>query len=120
MESAKEKVCVWNIICVKNTTFAVSFYLRILPSASVHRRFQPSVRDLLYMEAEKGNFFTFPHCGAVLPQRNEHLQRGASLRSSPPQRSEESTERNTYFDNRTLTLMLWMLDNYYQASILNQ
>ena len=34
--------------------------------------------------------FTFPHCGAVLLQQNEHLQHGASLQSSPPQRSEHS------------------------------
>ena len=35
-------VVLWSLICAKNTTFAVSFYLRILPSASVHRRFQTS------------------------------------------------------------------------------
>ena len=39
-EREREGVC--SLICAKNTTFAVNFYLRILPSASVHRRFRTS------------------------------------------------------------------------------
>ena len=41
----------------------------------------------MHVRKPRRAIFTFPQCGAVLPQRNEHLQRGASLRSSPPQES---------------------------------
>ena len=53
--------CVWSLICAKNTTFVVSFYLRILPLPISNIHLQPSVIRFHPLSAVRNPQSAFAH-----------------------------------------------------------